>query len=169
MKSMIHFLRRKWQTLKKGSIAVGVSSVVIVAFGMNMAVIANKEAVKKDIILKTPQTEYVLTVALAKTPREQALGLMGIKSLREGEGMLFVFDKPKRVGFWMKNMQVPLDIFFIGTDKKINHIAEKVSPCPKQGFCPMYESSALVHYVLEVPSGYTKKNQIKIGDELILN
>lgn len=164
---MIHFLRRKWQTLKKGSIVVGISSIVIVAFGMNMAVIANKEAVKKNILLKTSRTEVALTVSIAKSSREQALGLMGVKSLKEGEGMLFVFDKPKQVGFWMKNMLISLDMLFIGEDKKINHIAEKVPPCPKQGACPTYGSSALVHYVLEVPSGYAKKNQINIGDALI--
>ena len=51
-----------------------------------------------------------IKVELAITPEARAQGLSGRPSLSENEGVLFVFDKPDKYSFWMKNMNFPLDI-----------------------------------------------------------
>ena len=104
------------------------------------------------------------TVELARTPEEKARGLMFRKSLPEGQGMLFVYDKPLIPPFWMKNTLIPLDILFIGSDFKIKHIAENTPPCPKESVCPSYSPSGEVQYALELNGGEAARQKIGVGD-----
>jgi hypothetical protein len=48
--------------------------------------------------------------------KEKEKGLMNRTSLPENEGMLFCYDPPEDVSFWMKNTLIPLDIVFINED-----------------------------------------------------
>jgi uncharacterized membrane protein (UPF0127 family) len=52
----------------------------------------------------------------AKSDSEKEKGLQGVKELSEDEGMLFYFDPPQDVSFWMKGVEIPLDIIFINDD-----------------------------------------------------
>jgi hypothetical protein len=67
-------------------------------------------------------------VEVAKSPREQALGLMFRKEMGPDEGMIFPFSPPQGLSFWMRNTELPLDIIFIGTDHKIINIHAKTEP-----------------------------------------
>lgn len=70
--------------------------------------------------------------------------------------MLFVYDEPQEVSFWMKNTSIPLDIIFINEDEEVISV--------KQG-TPMSEESIVeseVQYVLEV----NQNSGIKPGDEI---
>lgn len=96
------------------------------------------------------------TVQLAKTEKEKEKGLMGKKSLPNNEGMLFIYDKPQTVGFWMKDTHIPLDIIFIDEDCEVISIY-KAKPLDKT----IVEEDN-VKYVLEVNQG----SDIKEGDEL---
>ena len=90
---------------------------------------------------------------IAHTMYEKEQGLMGRKKLDESKGMLFIFSFPFLRCFWMKGIEIPLDIIFIRKKKitKIFHaypdtihwvpklycgIATQVIEC-KQGFCQM--------------------------------
>ena len=53
-----------------------------------------------------------LEVEVASTSKERGLGLAGRSSLSENSGMLFVYEKPEVVRFWMKNTLIPLSIGF---------------------------------------------------------
>ena len=67
------------------------------------------------------------TVELADDPEERARGLMHRESMPQSAGMLFVYPKPRVVGFWMKDTLIPLDILFLdrtGTVTKIHHEAK---------------------------------------------
>ena len=44
------------------------------------------------------------------------------------EGMIFPYNPPEAVSFWMKNTVIPLDIIFIGTDHRIINIAANAEP-----------------------------------------
>lgn len=68
------------------------------------------------------------TVEVARTPEEQARGLMNRTSLPANGGMLFPFATPKFASFWMKNTFIPLDMIFIRADGSIDRIAENTIP-----------------------------------------
>ena len=105
-------------------------------------------------------------VDLAKTPDQQAKGLSIKNTLNENEGMLFIFDTPKEYSFWMKDMKFPIDIIWISPDNKIVHIEKNLPPCVFFLICTSYSPHANAKYVLEVPSNYTTKNNIGIGDRV---
>lgn len=91
-------------------------------------------------------------------------GLMYRTSLCDDCGMLFIFPAEGKYGFWMKNTKIPLDIIWISKDKKIVNII-KAEPCVNeicQGYYPEKDSL----YVLEVNSGFSRENQLKLGDDV---
>ena len=95
-------------------------------------------------------------VSLAETEEEQMKGLQGAHTLPEDEGVLFVFEEPGEVGFWMKDTLIPLDIIYINDDDEVIAVEQGVP-----GDETILEHSD-VKYVLEV----NKDSGIKIGDEL---
>ena len=95
-------------------------------------------------------------VSLAETEEEQMKGLQGVHTLPEDEGVLFVFEEPGDVGFWMKDTLIPLDIIYINDDDEVIAVEQGVP-----GDETILEHSD-VKYVLEVD----KDSGIKIGDEL---
>lgn len=95
-------------------------------------------------------------VELAETEVEKEEGLQGIKNLPDDQGMLFVYDKPQTVGFWMKDTLIPLDIIFIDEDQEVISIYQG-KPEDKT----IVEEDN-VKYVLEV----NQNSGIEEGDEL---
>ncbi len=122
-----------------------------------------------DVQLVTQRGDsYDLKVELAKNFRQKKMGLMYRTRLKVGRGMLFIYNKPHKLNFWMKNTLIPLDIIFLGEDLRIKHISEKTPPCPPDETCPLYSSVYPAQYVLEVPGGYSHLFKIKPGDRLEL-
>jgi len=66
------------------------------------------------IIVNINNKQY--KVEEAKTEEERRKGLQGVKELPKDEGMLFYFDEPQEVSFYMKDTLIPLDIIFINED-----------------------------------------------------
>ncbi len=112
--------------------------------------------------------EKKIKVELALTKEDQAQGLSGRISLKENEGMLFVFDKPGEHNFWMKDMKFPIDIIWI--DENFNmviYIKKDARPGSyPETYGPSSDSIENAKYVLEVPSGFAEKNNLKIGDRV---
>ena len=81
--------------------------------------------------------------------------------------MLFVFPDKEERQFVMRNMNFPLDILFIDDDKIINIAAD----LPPEGSEPVnvYVSGAAVNYVLELPAGFCRENEIVVGDMVKIN
>jgi uncharacterized membrane protein (UPF0127 family) len=104
---------------------------------------------------------------LADSIEKMQMGLMFRESLDENSGMLFAFDKEYQYTFWMKNTLIPLDIIFISSDFQVVDIINAV-PCEEDS-CISYEPKDQAKYVLEVNSGFASKNNIKIGDKLIVD
>lgn len=106
-------------------------------------------------------------VEVAHTPQEQRQGLGGRLTLKNGEGMLFIFATPGQMGFWMRGMHFPIDIVWMYKGVIID-IASEVPP-PTDSNAP--ESDLQRYYprlpadmVLEVPAGYAGAHGWKIGD-----
>lgn len=95
-------------------------------------------------------------VEVARTEEEKIKGLQEKESLGENEGMLFIYDEPQELAFWMKDTAIPLDIVFIDEDGEVISV--------QQG--QPYDETLLeedgVMYVLEV----NQNSGIQPGDEL---
>ena len=104
---------------------------------------------------------YNFFVELTRKPEKQIQGLGGRAKIREKEGMLFDFGKKGEYSFWMKDMQVDLDILWIN-EGKIVHIAKNVSHDSLETINPKIEADK----VLEINSGLSDKYNFKIGDSV---
>lgn len=106
----------------------------------------------------------VVRVEIAKTAPEQSRGLGGRDFLAEDEGMLFVFNEPKKPVFWMKDMKMNLDIIWI-RDYKVVEITENVPAEPGQTDDKLrrYSPASEVDMVLEVNAGWAKRHQTPLG------
>lgn len=113
-----------------------------------------------------------IPVEVADTAKKRELGLSYRKSLPENQGMLFIFDSPVYLTFWMKGMNFPLDMIWIGEDNAIVDITENVpNPAPNtpEFDLPTYRPSNPAKMVLEVNAGFVKKNGIEVGDTMKLD
>jgi uncharacterized protein len=111
---------------------------------------------RTDLIPVTFPNGTRILAEVADTNEARARGLMFREQLRPDRGMLFVFDEPAQWVFWMKNTKVPLDILWLGADKRIVDIAENIPGCV-QDPCMQYEPSKPATYVLEVAAGSVKR------------
>ena len=127
----------------------------------------NFEKNAKDIYIDNGKSLIKINVEIADDEQEQTKGLMFRGNLNENGGMLFVFENEGHQAFWMKNTLIPLDIIFIGKDLEIVDIKNAV-PCKEEN-CALYKSSKPAKYVLEVNDYFAIKNNIKIGDKIILS
>ena len=103
-----------------------------------------------------------VVVEVARTSAEKEKGLSGRVSLPEGKGMLFLFDRPDRHGFWMPGMHFSIDIVWIGADWRIVDIAKEIPP---ESYPDVVVSDVDAQYVLEVPAGSIERYGWNVGDE----
>jgi hypothetical protein len=105
-----------------------------------------------------------IELEVARTQQQQAMGLMYRKSLADNRGMLFIFESPQPMRFWMKNTLIPLDMIFL-RDGKVVAIAAAVPPC-KTETCPSYGTPLPVDRVIELRGGVAKEIGLKVGDKV---
>lgn len=119
-----------------------------------MTEINNKESNLVDITIGDKKYK----VEIADTPEKQEKGLMGRKSLPEDQGMLFIYDEPQDLSYWMKDTLISLDIIFIDDDMEVVSVKQG-QPMSEE---PITEND--VQYVLEVNSN----SGIEEGDQLVI-
>ena len=111
------------------------------------------------LTIHTSSATHHFTVEVAATPEQQEQGLMFRRSLGPDRGMIFPYDPPQNVAFWMKNTLIPLDIIFIRSDGTIVRItrakALDLTPLP---------SGEPIAAVLEIRGGRAAELGIKEGD-----
>ncbi len=107
----------------------------------------------------------VYSLEIARTPEDQARGLMFRESLPPRFGMLFPFPEPGVHGFWMKNTMIPLDIIWMDSAGKVIFISANTPPC-KADPCPSYGPDAPAASVLEIAGGMASKEKIAVGSVL---
>ncbi len=114
-------------------------------------------------IIKAHLGNRSLRLALADTPALRSRGLMGVTSLGDLDGMLFAWDPPVQVSFWMKNTLIPLDIGFFNERGALFLVVPMV-PCQADP-CPRYPSEAPIRYALEALPGFF--DTVALGEGLI--
>ena len=106
-------------------------------------------------------------VELAADDASRERGLMFRDEMPADHGMLFLFERPQQLQFWMKNCRMPLDILYFDEKYKLVSVQQRVPPCRNGGdSCPTYPSSGHAQYVLELNAGMADKLGVKAGDEL---
>ena len=140
------------------------------AAGCGSATTANQAPLERSpagleqvpLTINSANGKHRFTVEVARTPEEQAQGLMFRKSVPPDRGMIFPYDPPVQVSFWMKNTLVPLDMVFIGPDGKIGRIAANTTPMSLDPVASIDPVSA----VLEIAGGRAAELGIREGDKV---
>ena len=110
----------------------------------------------------------IFNAILADTKEKQRVGLSHHQQLLPNQGMLFPFTPTQSATFWMKDMQMPIDLIWIrdsrviGIEKNLP-IPETISTTP----LPTWASPAPIDAVLEISAGSITKLGITIGDPVI--
>ncbi len=124
----------------------------------------SKKLPVKDIkIVRQDSTEFTVKAEIAEKAEDRNHGFMERKSIPDGTGMLFVFEKDQILSFWMKNTPHPLSIAYIDSKGKIRNIYD-MTPYSLSSII----STVSVRYALEVPQGWYKKNGITEGDTVLI-
>lgn len=104
-----------------------------------------------------------LNVELADTSSERKKGLMFRESLPNDFGMLFVYDRPQKVGFWMKNTLIPLDIAFANKRGQVIKLVRNTKPLSLK----LIDGGENVQFVLEINAGMSEKINLFEGSVLL--
>jgi uncharacterized membrane protein (UPF0127 family) len=114
--------------------------------------------------LTTRHGAHTFDVWIAADDASRERGLMHVKELASDRGMLFIFDPPQPVAFWMKDTPLSLDLVFIGPDGTVLNVAENATPFSQTRI----ESDGPVAAVLEVAAGTAKRIAAARGDTAAL-
>lgn len=114
-------------------------------------------------IIRQDGIEFIVKAEIAIKPEDRNHGFMERKSIPDGTGMLFIFERDQTLSFWMKNTPHPLSIAYIDSKGKIRNIFD-MNPYSTDSII----STVSVRYALEVPQGWYKKNGITEGDTVVL-
>lgn len=107
---------------------------------------------------------FNIELEVAKTPKQQEMGLMYRPALANNRGMLFEFPSPQPVRFWMKNVPVALDMVFLHKGV-VQSVTAAAPPCTKEP-CPTYGPDKLVDRVIELRAGRAAELKLKTGDRI---
>ena len=101
-------------------------------------------------------------VDVADDPEERGRGLMFVEEMPTMAGMLFVYERPQRATFWMRNTLIPLDMLFAGPDGTILTVHENAVPLDETTI----DGGEGVAFVLEINGGLAARLGIEPGDVL---
>jgi uncharacterized membrane protein (UPF0127 family) len=108
--------------------------------------------------------DRAIGLEVARTPQEQAIGLMFRTEIPDDRGMLFPIEPARSVRFWMRNVFVPLDMIFV-REGVVQAIFSQVPPCLTEN-CPNYGPDVPVDGVIELRGGMAAELRLKIGDRI---
>ena len=136
----------------------------IFLLGIGALIISLLKFQKTSLQLSKPRTGKITLpqVEIADNFLLQSIGLMGREKLGS-DGMLFIFDKPRKVKFWMFNTKIPLDLlFFDGSGTLVEFTS--LQPGGLNPFsAPSYSSKKPAQCVLEVPKGFCSSHSVFVG------
>jgi len=139
------------KTQKHGSVAVNQSSIKFQKDG--------------ELTFQSADGKYIskIDIEIADDDNKRIKGLMDRLSMKEEQGMLFLFPYETIQSFWMKNTLIPLDLIFVNREKVIVTIHKDAVPFDTG----QYPSTKPASQVVEVNAGYTDIYGIKVGDKIV--
>jgi uncharacterized membrane protein (UPF0127 family) len=112
--------------------------------------------------IRDPDATLRFQVEVVDTADERAEGLMRRESLPRFSGMLFVYERPQPVAFWMKNTLIPLDMLFFDAEGRLVRVKGQAQPHDET---PVVGGDG-IQYVLEINGGLAAELGIDLGAEL---
>ena len=107
-------------------------------------------------------SKITIDLEIADNEYKRQLGLMNRSSMKENQGMLFIFPDEEIQSFWMRNTLISLDMIFVNKNKKIVTIHKNTKILSSQS----YSSTEPAMYVIEVDGGFTDRHHIVRGDKI---
>ena len=124
---------------------------------------ASAEMCRDDqVVLRGEWGQARFTVEIADDEEERNRGLMHRESMARSAGMLFVYPRPGRVGFWMRNTLIPLDMIFLDETGTVRHVHHNAIPHDET---PIPGGDGILA-VLEINGGLAAALGIKKGSQM---
>lgn len=101
-------------------------------------------------------------IEVADDPAERAQGLMHVEQMPRMAGMLFVYERPQAVSFWMENTLIPLDMIFADETGLVQHVHRDAIPLDRTPI----PGGDDIQYVLEVNAGVAEAFGIGPGSQM---
>lgn len=107
-------------------------------------------------------------IEIADTPALREKGLMFREQLPEKNGMLFVYENPHPVSFWMRNTPIPLDMIFMDQSGVIRHIHPDAQPYDETAIpgAAADDPDPNRQFILEIGGGEAARLGLKVGQAM---
>ena len=115
-----------------------------------------------QVDLRGPWGQARFNVEIADTLNERNQGLMNRPEMARNSGMLFVYDRPQPVAFWMRNTLIPLDMIFLDRTGTVQKVHANAVPLDETGI----PGGDDIQYVLEINGGLAALYGIEAGSQL---
>ncbi len=142
------------------AIVFGVAGICVADRADGQSRRAFQQFTTAPLTIETAKGSRKFTVEVARSSGQHAQGLMFRRRMVADAGMLFVYRRVEPVAMWMQNTFIPLDMLFIGADRRIAHIVERTIPLSTETI----ESTKPASSVLELNAGTVSRLGIKPGD-----
>jgi hypothetical protein len=151
-------------TLRAAAATLGVALAAQVRADSPPLDLATYPRAALEIVQRAPQPvrRFHFDVWVADTPARSEQGLMYVRDLPPGRGMVFPFAPARVVSFWMKNCYIELDMLFIAADGHVVKITERAPPFRLN----LLSSDVPVGAVLELRGGEAGLLGLKVGDQV---
>jgi hypothetical protein len=144
-----------------GSHFLPIFSVLIVFLTILSSCSGLEKFETQELAIEGVGGRVIIMAELARTDAQRQQGLMHRKELKDGHGMLFIFERDEILSFWMKDTLIPLSIAYIAGDGRILEIYDM-----EPGNLNPVRSSRSARYALEVPQGWFERAELGPGDRL---
>jgi uncharacterized membrane protein (UPF0127 family) len=113
------------------------------------------------VLLRGDWGQARFNIDVVDDERSRAIGLMHRQSMPQSYGMLFVYEHPQELNFWMRNTLIPLDMLFVDSTGVVTYIHENAVPHDETGI-----SGGRGLAVLEINGGMARAMGITVGSQL---
>ncbi|MBU0982348.1 MAG: DUF192 domain-containing protein [candidate division Zixibacteria bacterium] len=108
------------------------------------------------------QVLATIDLEIADTEATREVGMMYRRSMKDNQGMLFVFPVEEPRSFWMRNTYLALDMIYVNAAGHVVTIQRNTTPLKEIH----YTSDVPALYVLEVVAGFADRVGVDVGDRL---
>ena len=159
--------------MKKILLSAVIAAYILSFYNCKDTTSSEEKSLTKEIIFKKEgeltlmkaETDSIiaqLDIEIADDDYQTQTGLMYRHSMPANQAMLFVFPDEQRRSFYMKNTEIPLDIIYIDSEKKVVSIQKNAKPMDETSL----PSEAASQYVLEVNAGLADAWKLEKGDRI---